>query len=182
MAFLILQRTHRPTSTAIETTLVPDRLPTRPSPLVSPAPAVTDIPLPAPNPLASPAPAAVVPSVPSAIAPATTPLGSLRVSNRTDHPIRVALLTQQAQTETTQDDPASPYDEPVHWDFAPQEGSTSGLILSLPEQTLQLHPGDVLVAFAQDGSRRYWGPYVVGETPAPLWQPSEAEWQLILTP
>jgi len=95
----------------------------------------------------------------------------------------VALLAQHSQTDPAPADPsASPYDEPIHWDFAPQEGSTSGLILSLPEQTLQLQPGDILVAFAQDGSRRYWGPYVVGETPAPRWQASEAEWQLILTP
>jgi hypothetical protein len=36
------------------------------------------------------------------------------------------------------------------------------------------------VAFAQDGSRRYWGPYVVGETSSPEWNPQTQEWQLVL--
>lgn len=100
--------------------------------------------------------------------------GSLRVSNPTEHPVRVALLPRGEDSSTTR--------EPVHWDFAPKEGSTQGLILSLPEENLQLSQGDILVAFAQDGSRQYWGPYVVGETPAPIWDGQEAEWQLTLRP
>jgi hypothetical protein len=55
-------------------------------------------------------------------------------------------------------------------------------LLSLPEQSLDLQPGDVLVGFAQDGSRRYWGPYVVVETDLPLWVPEGQEWQLVLQP
>jgi hypothetical protein len=56
------------------------------------------------------------------------------------------------------------------------------LILSLPQGNLKLKQGDILVAFAQDGSRRYWGPYVVGETTAPILNRKTSEWQLILQP
>lgn len=107
--------------------------------------------------------------------------GALRVSNQTDQPLRVALLTRQSSGNS----PAgskSQYGEPVHWDFAPGEGSSQGLVLSLPEGNLQLKKGDILVVFAQDGSRRYWGPYVVGETDAPMWNQKTSEWQLVLKP
>lgn len=100
--------------------------------------------------------------------------GNLRVSNPTNHPVRVALLTRQIAQKT--------YGEPTHWDFSPMEGSTQGLKVSLPQGDLRLKKGDILVAFAQDGSRLYWGPYVVGETPAPSWNTQETEWQLILQP
>ena len=62
------------------------------------------------------------------------------------------------------------------------EGSNQGLILSLPQENLKLKKGDILTAFAQDGSRTYWGPYVVGETSSPVWEQQKAEWQLILQP
>ncbi|MGA1264523.1 MAG: hypothetical protein ACO331_11565 [Prochlorothrix sp.] len=79
--------------------------------------------------------------------------------------------------------PLSPHPtEPFHWDFAPGEGWVQGLILSLPQGDLSLKPGDVLVAFAQDGSHRYWGPFVVGETDLPYWHPEHQEWQLLLRP
>ena len=104
--------------------------------------------------------------------------GNLRISNKTYQPIRLALLLRHS--------PSSPSGKkgliPAHWDFAPQEGSQGGLILSLPDGSLKLEKGDILVAFAQDGSRRYWGPYIVGETSAPLWDPKTAEWQLTLVP
>ena len=106
--------------------------------------------------------------------------GALRVSNQTEQPLRVALLTQSATNSSATSKPK--YGEPVHWDFAPGEGSSQGLILSLPEGNLKLHKGDVIVAFAQDGSRRYWGPYVIGETDAPLLNRKTSEWQLILQP
>ncbi len=106
--------------------------------------------------------------------------GALRVRNQTEQPLRVALLTQSATNSSATSKPK--YGEPVHWDFAPGEGSSQGLILSLPEGNLKLHKGDVIVAFAQDGSRRYWGPYVVGETDAPLLNRKTSEWQLILQP
>jgi hypothetical protein len=62
------------------------------------------------------------------------------------------------------------------------EGGSQGLMLSLPQGNLKLKKGDILVAFAQDGSRLYWGPYIVGETPLPIWNQQKAEWQLILQP
>ncbi|MEL7034907.1 MAG: hypothetical protein AAFO04_04725 [Cyanobacteria bacterium J06592_8] len=91
---------------------------------------------------------------------------ALRVSNQTSHPVRVVLRS-------------SPDTKPVHWDFAPLEGSVNGLILSLPDTDLTLKPGDILIVFAQDGSRRYWGPYIVGETNLPAWNSQAKEWQLI---
>lgn len=100
--------------------------------------------------------------------------GTLRVSNPTQHPIRLALLSQQSSTKT--------YGEPAHWDFAPGEGGGKGLILSLSQGNLKLAKGDILVAFAQDGSRQYWGPFVVGETAKPVWNQQQAEWMLILQP
>ena len=113
--------------------------------------------------------------------PNTTAIpGALRVSNQTEQPLRVALLTQSARNSSTASKPK--YGEPVHWDFAPGEGSSQGLILSLPEGNLKLYKGDVIVAFAKDGSRRYWGPYVVGETDAPVLNRKTSEWLLILQP
>ncbi len=124
----------------------------------------------------------VTPALPTpAAAPAKNPetvavgarQGNLRVSNSTEHPVRVALLSRH---------PEKTYTEPAHWDFSPMEGGSQGLMLSLPQGGLKLKKGDILVAFAQDGSRLYWGPYVVGETPAPIWNSQQAEWQLILAP
>lgn len=100
--------------------------------------------------------------------------GALRVSNPTAHPIRVALLSRQSSDKA--------YTEPAHWDFSPLEGGTQGLLLSLPQGNLKLKKGDILVAFAQDGSRQYWGPFVVGETSIPVWNPEKAEWLLNLQP
>jgi hypothetical protein len=100
--------------------------------------------------------------------------GTLRVSNRTEHPVRVALLAKW-QTKKS-------YSKPAHWDFAPGEGSGKGLMLSLPEGKLKVKKGDILVVFAQDGSRRYWGPYVAGETASPAWNRTAGEWQLVLQP
>jgi hypothetical protein len=111
-------------------------------------------------------------------------VGRLRVSNRTDHPVRVALVARQAvDNEAAEATPKlfqNPFSEPAQWDFAPDEGHVKGLILSLPDQSLQIKPGDILVAFAQDGSRRYWGPFVVGESSLPSWNNRRQEWQLIL--
>ncbi|MEW6494704.1 MAG: hypothetical protein AB1589_19635 [Cyanobacteriota bacterium] len=131
----------------------------------------------------SPAKATVSPTLPP---PATSPSnnpdpkavaareGALRVSNPTDHPIRLALLEQKSSGNS--------YQKPAHWDFAPMEGGSQGLILSLPQEQLKLKKGDILVAFAQDGSRLYWGPYVLGETPSPVWNQQKGEWQLVLYP
>lgn len=105
--------------------------------------------------------------------------GSLRMSNKTDQPVRVALLTQRS---TAKPNGQTAFATPIHWDFAPGEGNLQGLVLSLPNGNLKLKKGDILVAFAQDGSRRYWGPYVVGETPMPTWNQRTSEWQMVLQP
>lgn len=115
----------------------------------------------------------------------TSEAGGLRVSNQTDHPVRVALLSQKTDNRSASTKGASAatyYGQPAHWDFAPGEGSLKGLKLSLPDQNVQLRPGDVLVAFAQDGSQQYWGPFVVGETAEPAWNDQTSEWQLNLQP
>ena len=101
--------------------------------------------------------------------------GALRITNQSEQPVRVALLVRPRATSEASAPPA-------HWDFAPGEGSREGLILSLPQGNLNLKKGDILFAFAQDGSRRYWGPYVVGETPIPIWNQQTSEWQLVLQP
>ena len=142
-----------------------------------PSPSVPSVvaPTPAPQQTVSPA-ASPVP----ATANQSAQVGHLRVSNRTEHPVRVALLSQAdgASASSTPEGSSDFYSEPVHWDFAPGEGSASGLLLSLPEGDLQLQNGDILVVFAQDGSRQYWGPYVVGKTALPGWSSGTKEWQL----
>ncbi|BCL35594.1 hypothetical protein NSMS1_20410 [Nostoc sp. MS1] len=105
--------------------------------------------------------------------------GKLRMSNQTNQPVRLALLARQVGNKGLSDKQA---EIPAHWDFDPQEGSTKGLVLSLPIGNLKLEKGDVLVAFAQDGSRRYWGPYVVGETSQPTWNSQSQEWVLVISP
>jgi len=149
------------------------------SPVVSPTPSVEPSRSPSPTPAVR-SPAALRPPTPSPTASASVSgnsstgnlrTGSLRVSNQTTHPVRVALLPSINTA----------FQEPVHWDFAPDEGSDRGLRLSLPDGELQVHEGDILVAFAEDGSRRYWGPYVIGKTNLPVWDKAQ-EWQLILQP
>jgi hypothetical protein len=108
--------------------------------------------------------------------------GALRMSNQTNQPVRLALLSRQGEAKSKDKDGIAPNDVPAHWDFAPQEGNEKGLVLSLPKGSLKLEKGDIVVAFAQDGSRRYWGPYVVGETPLPAWNSNNKEWLLILNP
>jgi len=105
--------------------------------------------------------------------------GELRMSNQTNQPVRLALLARQSGNKGLTGKEA---EIPAHWDFDPQEGSTKGLILSLPIGNLKLEKGDILVAFAQDGSRRYWGPYVVGETSQPSWNSQSQEWVLVISP
>ncbi|BAY33575.1 hypothetical protein NIES2107_54740 [Nostoc carneum NIES-2107] len=104
--------------------------------------------------------------------------GKLRMSNQTNQPVRLALLARQSAAK---DASKTQQDIPAHWDFEPQEGSEKGLLLSLPNGNLKLEKGDILVAFAQDGSRRYWGPYVVGETSSPVWNSQSREWRLVLS-
>ncbi len=110
-----------------------------------------------------------LPARPTPIVVSQTARG-LRVSNRTKQPIRLVWLGRKG----------GGYQEPVHWDFAPGEGEREGLTLSLPEGVLVVNPGDILVAFSLDGSRRYWGPFVVGSTSKPTRPAETADWQLIL--
>ncbi|MBW4660872.1 MAG: hypothetical protein KME15_19535 [Drouetiella hepatica Uher 2000/2452] len=138
---------------------------------------------PAAAPSVAPTPAS--PSVPdTSQKPEASSAQNLRVSNQTEYPVRVALLSQKPGTveEGAVDSENRSYEQPVHWDFAPGEGKSKGLKLSLPDGTLQLQTGDVLMAFAQDGSRRYWGPYVVGKTALPTWNLTAQEWLLNLQP
>lgn len=151
------------------TTLPEPERSTAPEPPPAPIASPSQLPVASPEAMPSPQPTEQLPAI------GVTAQGSFRVSNQTEYPLRVALLPQQAEAQL-------PFSQPVHWDFAPAEGSTKGLILSLPNQNLQLQPGDVLVAFAQDGSRRYWGPYVVGKTASPVWNADSREWQLTLQP
>ena len=106
--------------------------------------------------------------------------GNLRVSNRSSHALRVALLSRQKDTNAKTGTTEAGFALPAHWDFAPSEGSEKGLIVSLPNRKIQLKRGDVVVAFAQDGSQRYWGPFVVGETDRPTWNAQAGEWELTL--
>jgi len=110
-----------------------------------------------------------------------THTGILRVSNPTDHPVRVAILAQRPNVVASSTATGA-YDLPAHWDFEPGEGATKGLLLSLPNRQIKLRQGDIVIAFAQDGSRQYWGPYVVGETTLPIWNDETGEWQLVLQP
>ncbi|WP_414578815.1 hypothetical protein [Anabaena sp. CCY 9402-a] len=105
-------------------------------------------------------------------------LGNLRMSNQTDQPVRLALLARQSVKKSSVKEKT---DIPAHWDFDPQEGSEKGLILSLPQGNLKIETGDILVAFAQDGSRHYWGPYVVGESSLPTWDDQKQEWVMLLS-
>ena len=135
-----------------------------------------------------PAPSPLTPTAGTATAtpapPAAMTIGGLRVSNQTRHPLRVALLPQPEALSPDPSDAqsieATAFNEPVHWDFAPEEGSIDGLRLSQPNGSQTIQSGDILVAFAQDGTQRYWGPYVVGATALPAWQPETQEWQLTI--
>ncbi len=143
-----------------------NKLPAKPStPLVSPAPAIAQD--------------SAGSTQPTTIAGQQ---GLLRISNQTEQVIRVALLIKKSSKSGTGTDTQALYEPPAHWDFDPGEGSEKGLVVSLPKRNLKLKPGDILVAFAQDGSRQYWGPYVVGATPAPSWEPKAREWDLVLAP
>lgn len=105
----------------------------------------------------------------------------LRISNQTQFPIRIVLRSHLDPNHPSP--PETPhFKEPVHWDFAPQEGSIGGLKVSLPSGPMQLYQGDVLMAFALDGSQKYWGPYVVGDTPQPTLTQTDAEWHLVISP
>ncbi|MCF2970742.1 hypothetical protein L1047_05975 [Synechococcus sp. Nb3U1] len=114
------------------------------------------------------------PSVPSQGTTTSARTGSFRVGNRTPYPIRLVILMRGGERLINP--------ETAHWDFAPGEGGSEGLVLSLGEEPLQISPGDIVVAFTLDGTRRYWGPNVVGESLAPFWNGESSSWSMILQP
>lgn len=126
------------------------------------------------------APKIVIPPLPTSLPRPTvvvgTTQGSLRVGNRTDRPIRLVLLLRSGSRN------AWNQVEPLNWDFAPGEGGSEGLLLSLPNGKVTLSKGDIIFAFATDGSRAYWGPNIVGETDAPFWDKERQEWSMVLQP
>jgi|GEM_PF-440006 len=125
-------------------------------------------------------PPIIVPPLPDSLPrPSVIPgarQGSLRVGNRTDRPIRIVLLTKQGSKL------AWNQTEPLNWDFAPSEGGTEGLQLSLPDRQVKISAGDLIFAFTTDGSRTYWGPNVVGDTDSPFWDDKRKEWSMVLQP
>ncbi|AHB89388.1 hypothetical protein NK55_10745 [Thermosynechococcus sp. NK55a] len=122
---------------------------------------------------AEPETAAVEP-LPTPQVPSNPQPNGLRVSNQTAFPVRVVLLAAR--------DRAHPNTGAVHWDFAPMEGNLRGLLLTLPEGKLTLQSGDIVLAFTLDGSKRYWGPYVIGENSELQRDRQSQEWQLVLRP
>lgn len=164
----------QPSQGLSELTPVEDKIATDSMPPAIAAPDSSPAPVPAPTPQTVQSRERLEPGT-----RAVNRQGKLRISNPTEYPVRIALL---AKLPATSGKAAAGYEPPAHWDFAPQEGGTKGLLVGLPSRNLKVKKGDILVAFAQDGSRRYWGPYVVGETSVPAWNPKAAEWQLTLEP
>ena len=169
-------------------------------PLALPLPSITETPQTDIGRTTSLYATSTLPSSPNLVS--STP-GSIRVSNSTYHPIRIALLpqvqpssglahigqqvaiSQQTESESLDHPPTATrelpqYGAPIHWDFVPREGHDSGLVLAVSDGHVKVQQGDVLTAFAQDGSRRYWGPYVVGVTDSPVWNSETQEWSLVL--
>ena len=103
-------------------------------------------------------------------------IGGLRVGNRTDRSVRIVLFSRVTSQNIWQ------AIEPLNWDFEPKEGGKEGLLLSLPNYKVLIGKGDVIFAFATDGSRTYWGPNIVGETDAPFWDNQNKEWSMVLQP
>lgn len=93
--------------------------------------------------------------------------GPLSVSNLSIHPVRVVLQSRSAA-------------EPFNWDFSPGEGQEQGLQLSLSQVPLVIDKGDILFIFAIDGSRTYWGPWIVGESSSLVWQGDRRGWSLAI--
>jgi hypothetical protein len=96
--------------------------------------------------------------------------GSLRVGNTTDLKIRVILTKRDSSVAG------------AFWDYEPQEGSAEGVELSLGENPLVVQEGDILVAFSPEFPDRYWGPDIIGATPAPFWDNRRKVWSALLKP
>jgi hypothetical protein len=96
--------------------------------------------------------------------------GSLRVGNTTDLKVRVVLTKRDGSVAG------------AFWDYEPQEGSAEGVELSLGENPLVIQEGDILMAFSPEFPDRYWGPDIIGSTPAPFWDTKRKGWSALLKP
>ncbi len=96
--------------------------------------------------------------------------GSLRVGNTTDLKVRVVLTKRDGSVTG------------AFWDYEPQEGSAEGVELSLGENPLVIQEGDILMAFSPEFPDRYWGPDIIGATPAPFWDNKRKVWNALLKP
>lgn len=96
--------------------------------------------------------------------------GEVRVGNKTSYPVRVVVTKNDGSLEG------------AFWDFAPGEGGTEGIRLALADKPIMMTDGDVLTVFAVDGSRRYWGPNILGRTAAPFWDSKRRLWSTVLRP
>jgi hypothetical protein len=96
--------------------------------------------------------------------------GSLRVGNTTDLKVRVVLTKRDGSVTG------------AFWDYEPQEGSAEGVELSLGENPLVIQEGDILIAFSPEFPDRYWGPDIIGATPAPFWDNKRKGWNALLKP
>jgi hypothetical protein len=115
-----------------------------------------------------------LPTIAGAQQPTTSvKLGELRVGNKTPYPVRVVVTKGDGSFEG------------AFWDFAPGEGGSEGIRLTLPDKPdkpILLAEGDVITIFAVDGSRRYWGPNILGKTVAPFWDGKRKIWSTVLRP
>ncbi|MFS8820859.1 hypothetical protein NW805_10425 [Synechococcus sp. W60.1] len=100
------------------------------------------------------------PALPPQAVPTSARTGPFRVGNRTPHPVRLVILMRSGERMINP--------ETAHWDFAPGEGGSEGLLLSLGEEPLQIGPGDIVVAFALDGTRRLLGAQCGGRVSGPV--------------
>ncbi|MGA7955047.1 MAG: hypothetical protein WCA07_16165 [Gloeobacterales cyanobacterium] len=96
--------------------------------------------------------------------------GSLRVGNTTDLKVRVVLTKRDGSVAG------------AFWDYEPQEGSAEGVELSLGENPLVVQEGDILMAFSPEFPDHYWGPDIIGTTPAPFWDNKRKVWSALLKP
>jgi len=91
-------------------------------------------------------------------------LGSLRVGNPTPLPLKVLLTRTDGSHQV--------------WTLAPRQGQSEGQALT----NLAVAEGDLLLILATDGSRRYWGPNILGFTPAPFWDGKRRIWSTLVRP
>ncbi|WP_287127984.1 hypothetical protein [Candidatus Cyanaurora vandensis] len=108
------------------------------------------------------------PHPPRSITQEVNRLGPLRVGNATPLPVRVVLTKTDGK--------------PQAWDLAPRQASNEGQELITANTPAQAAEGDLLLIFATDGSRRYWGPNVLGFTPAPFWDSRRRLWTTVVRP